>query len=168
MPEYRASAQDLSRSDTMSFGQHWEVRTTYPLKQCLNNRFLLSVRDFFQAGDLVNLVRYVNDKWKEVIEEVPHIRIASVDAEGVELMQVFDIIVKTGKNGEKDIIVDRGLSGQFIIRVDGAVRSSHNSWQDANEAAQMLADDLMKPATLFHPKKPPEVYHPQPPQAEAA
>lgn len=149
--ERRCTDGDLAMSDAMPFCQHYEARTTYPLKECLNNQFFLNVRGRLRSGDRINIVRYDNDTWKRVIECVEGVRIVAVDSAGVEIMQMF-APMSLNEEGEVGVVVGRGWGGQYAIRVDGTAYATRNTVVEANEYAEMMALETGKPLKIFDPK----------------
>lgn len=144
LPNRRLKNGDLAMADAMPFGQHFEARTVYPVDQCLNSDFFMNVRSNLRAGDRVNIVRYDNDTWRQVLEVIEGVRVISVDNLGVELMATF-APVKLNKPGEEGIVIDRGFKGQFVIRVDGDTHASRNTVVEAEEYAQGLSAEIGKP-----------------------
>ena len=154
MADYRCKPGDVCMSEAMPFAQSWEVRTTYPLDECIKNpSFLMNVRSFFRAGHRINLCRYVSETWGEVIEVCDGLRVRLVDAQGVDLIKTQEI-VRTGSDAEPGIVVSRGFRGRFVVRQDGAVILERNTIVEANEEAQKLSMETGKPVKLYeHPKK---------------
>lgn len=150
-PERRCKNGDLSLIAQGPFQSWWEVRTTYPLEQCINNQFFVNERSNFRAGDCINMVRYDNDTWKQVLEVCNMIRVGFCDANGVELIQDF-AIKKHDKPGEQGIVVGRGFAGKFVVRVDGATYVARNTLVEANEAAVELGREKGLPVTLYDAK----------------
>lgn len=150
--EFRCKPGDVALVAQSPFQSWYEVRTTYPLMQCLRPSFFLSVRNMFRAGDCVNLVRYSNDTWKQMLEICPNIRVAAVDSDGVELFMT-SAVMSLDKPGEEGIFVDRGFAGQFVIRMDGATYATRNTIVEANELAERLAAETGKPAVLYESKR---------------
>lgn len=131
----RCRPDDVCMSDAMPFQQHWEVRTTYALKECINNSFLLDVRGRIRAGDIVRMCRYVNDTWQEVVE-IAEVSVLAVDNSGVDIVLTRDIATY-GTAPVSGIAVGRGFAGQFVVRIDGTIDKKFNTKIEAEEYAEL-------------------------------
>lgn len=151
--ERRCKAGDVAFIAQSPIGSWYEARTTFPLEECMNDTFLLNVRHGMRVGDLINITQYVNEKWGEVVATLPMARITAVDNQGVEMMFPFGI-TSNDKKAEAGIVVDRGISGQFVIRLDGAVVASRNTIVEANELATLMGSESGKPVkTMEEPAR---------------
>ena len=134
--------------------RYWCIRTTYPLHECVNDEFLLNQRGSFRAGDTIDLLRYDNDTWGEVLETWRLITVKISDGAGVRLhakeMHFDDL---NEHEGEQGIVVARGKFGSFIIRIEGTTHTTRNTVIEANEYALMMAQQTGKPVTLLDLKK---------------
>lgn len=138
--ERRCRPDDLCMSDAMPFQQHHEVRTTYPLSECINNRFFLDVRSRINAGDIIRMCRYVNDTWNEVIE-IAEVAVLASDNTGVDITTTREIM-KLGTPPVAGVSVGRGFAGQFVVRIDGAVNKKFNTKIEAEEYAELKRREI--------------------------
>ena len=151
--ERRCKDGDICMSDAMPFGQHHEVRTTYPIDECLHPRYFLNVRGRFRAGDRINMVRHLNDGWERVIGGMEGIRVIAVDNLGVELFQTFPAW-NLNEPGETGIAVKRGYRGKFTVSFDGATHREFNTLVEANEFAERYgAEKNIVPQLLTYGKQ---------------
>lgn len=141
---------DVCMVASSPFQTHFELRTTYPLAECLGPRFLLNVRHRFRVGDHLNMVRYDNDLFQQVLEVVNGLRILTVDPAGVEMLVTtppIDVAARvahlTGAVGEEgEVVVSRGFRGLFVVRVDGATEAERNTLIEAIEYGVMRGKEL--------------------------
>lgn len=144
--ERRCKDGDVCMVAATPWHSQFEIRTTYPLSEVLNPQFFLPVRSRFRKGDRINIVRYDNDTWNEILEVVEGLRVLAVDSLGVETLITYPPIDLKERTVD-GVVVARGFAGRFVVRVDGAKETEWNTLVEAREEGERRSKQLNKPLT---------------------
>ena len=145
MSELRARPSDICMSDAMPFQQHWEYRTTWPIKDVLHDKFFLSLRAQLRAGDGINICRYdgadINHKGISLIEFATVRVIASGAASEVVKVSLVGEIMVIGDavEGPAEMYVRRGQAGKFRVMKGDTLIEEFGSKIEAEEALKRIA-----------------------------
>lgn len=119
--DVRALPGNLCMSDSMSFQQHWEYRTTWPLTEILTDDFFVGMRNQFRPGDRIEFCRYdgvLNPSHVGLkVLEIATARVIEVRNDAVPLAIVGEIWVLPGQEevSRQGYSVQRGFAGKFRI-----------------------------------------------------
>lgn len=154
--ERRCKNGDIVIVSDTPFHRHFEVRTTYPLAECLNQQFFINQFTWFRRGDRINILRFSTDDWDgkncELLEGIEGVRVAHADRNGVDLRLMYAPL-SFKETAEPGITVCRGFAGKFAVRVDGAIEATRNTVVEAREYAEQRGRELGKEVVDLTVKK---------------
>lgn len=95
MNEYRAKAQDLCMAEAMPWHQHFEYRTTLPVRDVVHDAFFLPVAGNLRVGDRIEIVGYDRPPGPHHaarVVEIAAVRVVDKRSDAVELFQVGETV----------------------------------------------------------------------------